>query len=755
MKSIPLFITLMYLVLSSTVMAQNTAPPIQWKQSFGGSNWDQPYCIQQTADKGYIVAGETYSDDGDVKGYKGKSTNSLDAWIVKLDSSGSIEWQRCLSESRMEEVYSIQITPDGGYILAGYTLSNGGDTIGKGLPGINPNCWIVKMDKLGNVQWQKSLGGSGADYAGWGNSIQTTEDGGYIVGCIATSPDGDVQGGHDGKYWIVKLDNSGDIQWKKLFGGTDGSGKLSQIYSIEKTFDKGYVVIGFTNSNDGDVSGNHGQRDYWVIKLDASGNMEWQKTYGGSNDEYGYSIKQTIDNGYVIAGYTASNDGDVTGLHGKQDGWIVKLDSHGNLLWQTTLGGNDTDYANAVLPTADGGYIVGGSTLSKDGDVQGNIGDMDYWLVKLDHSGKLIWQKCLGGTGTDELFSLQNTSDGGYILAGSTMSQDGMVSNFHGILDFWIVKMAADKGNEKISMSGLVYANESLLNEGTVLLYKKDAPGLPAQMCKLKNGSFLFNNIAKGNYLTYAIPDTTLHHSFFPSYFFNQIIASKAHTIPVLGSTFEVKIQLAEVPPMTPGNGIIHGNITQANGHSDSSNIYGFDWFQDVPDNAVQGNGVKNLPVILYDQQKKARDWTLTDKYGNYTFDSLPNGAYTLLPERWETGFDKEVDIIVSNESPIKIVDISLNTAPTLNNIGAEALRANVYSLYPNPSTNILMIEFKDENPGKGEIVVVNNIGQELLRQELTASKVSLLDIGNLSAGTYIIKIITSEVSSVSKFMKY
>ncbi len=266
--------------------------------------------------------------------------------------------------------------------------------------------WIVKLDRSGIIQWHKSLGGHRAEEA---RSVQQTADGGYIVAGSTRSNDGDVSGNHGFEWptdsWIVKLDASGTIQWQKCLGGS----KTERANSIQQTADGGYIVAGYTDSNDGDVSGNHGDDDSWIVKLDESGSIQWQKSLGGSEWEKPYSIQQTTDGGYIVAASTRSNDGDVSGYHGEGDNWIVKLDGLGTIQWQKSLGGSEWENPYSIQQTTDGGYIVAGSTMSNDGDVSGYHGQVDSWIVKLDESGGIQWQKSLGGSGFDHAYSIQLT----------------------------------------------------------------------------------------------------------------------------------------------------------------------------------------------------------------------------------------------------------------------------------------------------------------------------------------------------------
>ncbi|MDX9705524.1 MAG: T9SS type A sorting domain-containing protein [Weeksellaceae bacterium] len=405
------------------VQTQAQAPDIEWQKSLGGSYGEIAYSVQQTTDGGYIVAGYSESNDGDVNSNYGFS----DYWIVKLNSAGSIEWQKSLGGSDVDYAYSIQQTTDGGYIVAGRSYSNDGDVSGN--HGFS-DYWIVKLDSTGNTQWQKSLGGSYADYA---KSIQQTTDGGYIVAGAASSNDGDVSGNLGGyDYWVVKLDKSGSMEWQKSLGGSSND----YATSIQQTTDGGYIVAGYSESNDGDVIGNHGDKDYWVVKLDSTGNMEWQKSLGGSGWDAAHSIQQTTDNGYIVAGYSESNDGDVSGNHGNMDYWVVKLDNIGNMEWQKSLGGSDAEVANSIQQTTDGGYIIAGYSSSNDGDVSNNYGLTDCWIVKLNDTGNIEWQKSLGESSYDAAISIQQTTDEGYIIAGQSDSTETP-----GYTNFLIIKL--------------------------------------------------------------------------------------------------------------------------------------------------------------------------------------------------------------------------------------------------------------------------------------------------------------------------
>jgi len=241
----------------------------------------------------------------------------------------------------------------------------------------------------------------------------------------------------------VKLDTVGGITWQKSLGGTGSDMALS----IQQTSDGGYIVAGASASTDGDVTGNHGGTDCWIVKLNSEGTIVWQKSLGGTNFDYALSIQQTNEGGYIVSGYGLSNDGDVSGHHGTTsyyDYWVVKLDNAGTIQWEKSLGGTKADLGYSIQQISDGGYIIAGYAKSNDGDITGHIGSTDSsdcWIVKLDNGGNIQWQKSLGGTWSDAASSIKQISDGGYIVCGSSKSNDGDVSGNHGSSDFWIIKL--------------------------------------------------------------------------------------------------------------------------------------------------------------------------------------------------------------------------------------------------------------------------------------------------------------------------
>jgi len=425
---------LIFLLVGDMLYAQ---PVIQWEKSLGGKGREESSCIIKTSDGGYAAIGFTSSNDGDVSGLHNTAAKDIwDVWLVKLDGAGILQWQKALGGSSSDVGICVIQTSDGGYCAAGQTNSHDGDIKN---PHPSENLWVVKLDNAGVIQWEKTYGGTCGELA---NSVIQTTDGGYAIAGVTCSKNGDVTGIHGLQdYWVLKLNSDGTIQWEKTFGGTQGD----QAYSIVQTTDGGYAVVGWTFSNDGDVSGNHslGDPDIWLVKLSSSGTIQWQKTYGGSQYDLAYSLIQTTDGGFAIAGSTNSGDGDVTGYHpGGFDIWVLKLTGTGAIEWQKTLGGVAEDQANSIIQTTDGGFAIAGRTKSANGDVTAYHGGYDMWIVKLTSAGAIDWQKTLGGSADEQAFSIVETANNEYAVAGWTNSSDGEVTGNHGGEDFWIVKLA-------------------------------------------------------------------------------------------------------------------------------------------------------------------------------------------------------------------------------------------------------------------------------------------------------------------------
>ncbi len=423
----------------------NAQPSIEWQKCFGGTKSENSGALVETGDGGYIAGGIAYSSNGDVSGVHG----DRDVWLIKFDSVGNLIWQRAYGGSLTEDFISIVKTSDGGYIIVGSTWSNDGDVSGFH-GGQGADIWVLKIDQDGDIEWQRALGGTLWDM---GNRVVETSDGGFLIGGSARSGDGDVSENYSvGKedIWLVKLDGLGNLEWDVSLGGTN----IDILIHLIKTKDGGYILSGSTNSNNMDVVGQHGDWDIWVVKLDSLCGIEWSKTYGGSSYDISGKILETSDGGYLFNGTAYSNNYDVTGNHVNGDAWVVKTNALGAIQWQNALGGSSSDAAWQSYETESGNFIVLANAVSIDGDVTGQHGGGDVWLIQLSEAGNLKWQKTYGGFQSDYGAEFLPTSDGGFLLTGGTESNDADVSGNHGSQDFWVLKFAQNSiGVEDLSSS--------------------------------------------------------------------------------------------------------------------------------------------------------------------------------------------------------------------------------------------------------------------------------------------------------------
>jgi gliding motility-associated-like protein len=416
------------------VSAQAQLPPVQWALHYGGGEVDIPYVIKFTNDGGTVVAGYTDSRTGDVSPQPNR--DYWDLWIVKLDKCGVIQWERSFGGTGYESARDIAQTSDGGYIVLGETNSTDGGVVA-GYGGTK-DIWLLKITSTGALQWQKRYGGTGLDI---GNHIEITSDGGYLIAASSSSNDGDIRGNHGtGGYTdgvLMKITAAGTVQWSKCFGGS----KNEELFDFEIINGITYLA-GFTNSIDGDIPPDQKNYDVWLLAVDANGNKVYSRIYGGSQNDVAYCMTKGADGSLTLAGYTTSTDGDVTGARGGQDYWIINVSTRGQLNWQKDLGGTDAEYAKTIINDADGGYIIGGITYSINGDVSNPLGKGDYWTVKLSADGNVVWKQNWGGRENDHLrFMIHDTARNEFYFAGDSESDDGDFNNTQGETDFGIIKL--------------------------------------------------------------------------------------------------------------------------------------------------------------------------------------------------------------------------------------------------------------------------------------------------------------------------
>jgi len=363
-------VILIYIILTmeGSALAQ---VKILWTKTFGGEKEDVGRSVQQTNDGGYIIAGYTSSyGDGKKK-----------VWLIKTNAQGDSLWGKTFGGYGQDEGYSVQQTSDGGYIITGCTGSFGNG---------NSDVWLIKTNAQGDSLWSKTFGSYNFDE---GYSVQQTNDGGYIIAGTTNSANISYY-----DLLLIKTDAQGNCLWSKILGEHNSYYEIAR--SVQQTNDGGYIIAGYTES-----FGN-GLFDVWLIKTNAQGDILWSKTFGGYNHDEGFSVQQTSDGGYIITGSTSSFG------NGLFDVWLIKTNEQGDLIWSKTFGGSGYDYGWSVQQTNDGGYIIAGYTESS-----GN-GGKDIWVIKTNAQGDLIWNKTFGSGGDDIGYSVQQANDGGYIVAG-------------------------------------------------------------------------------------------------------------------------------------------------------------------------------------------------------------------------------------------------------------------------------------------------------------------------------------------------
>ncbi|MFK7771653.1 MAG: T9SS type A sorting domain-containing protein [Saprospiraceae bacterium] len=417
--------------LFSEIQAQ---PLIEWSEGMGGSSNDIPEVVYATDDGHFIVAGQSASSDGSLDNNKGGS----DLWVTKLDGDGNLIWEKNYGGSKDDFAMDLQPTADGGFIMTGGSASANGDlTNNNGRLDI----WVVKINAQGELLWSKNYGGSSVDI---GSSIQPISGGYILAGCTGSAGEPGVSAGYGGnEFWVLGLDLNGNLVWEKTYGGK----RHDAAKTIVNNGNGEYLIAGNTWSDDGDISNNHGHSDAWVIKINNVGTLLWQKTFGGNTPDRLNSLAKTNDGNYIFAGVKGEMDLVSNGFYGRYDEqyWIVKLSESGQLIWEKTFGGNKYDEAFLVEATMDGGYIIGGSVQSDLDDFSNNAGNLDAWILKTDANGIEEWSEFFGGAGNENLKSIAETSDGGYVMLAATNSffiDTTLINN--GFFDWWVVKFGGN-----------------------------------------------------------------------------------------------------------------------------------------------------------------------------------------------------------------------------------------------------------------------------------------------------------------------
>ncbi|MCK4585347.1 T9SS type A sorting domain-containing protein [candidate division WOR-3 bacterium] len=388
-KKVLFTVAVVMFLLGSNLYAQ--APDTLWTKTYGGPFPDYAGEVELTSDGGYIIAGLASLGAG-----------MGDCYIVKTDSLGDTLWTKTYGDTNYDWCYSIQQCEDLGYIISGATWSFSADS---------QDLYLIKTDAIGDTIWTRIYGGIGEEF---GASVRQTIDGGYIVVGKTTSYGAGME-----DVWLLKTDEFGNIEWTQTYGGAGPDIGVS----VQQTTDSGYVIAGYTASVDSFDSFN-----VYLLKTDENGDTLWTRTIGADRHDIGTTVQQTADGGFILAGYTYSYGSGLTDIY------LIKLDSSGDTIWTKTYGGSEEDHAYSVQETSNGEFIIAGVTSSY------GVGGADVFIVRTDEDGIIKWTKTIGGTSADMGYSVRETTDGGFVIAGWTRTF-GL-----GMEDYYLIRLAPDVG---------------------------------------------------------------------------------------------------------------------------------------------------------------------------------------------------------------------------------------------------------------------------------------------------------------------
>jgi hypothetical protein len=408
---------------------------LDFAKTFGGSKNEVFYSIDKTIDGGYVIAGYTQSVDGDIIT---KTAASFDFWIQKFSIDNTLEWQKTFGGSEDDSAASIIQTKDGGFAVLGYSKSSDTDvSVNAG----DKDFWFLKLSNSGNLLWEKTFGFSGADY---GTTLLEAKDGGFLITGVLDVSGSNGEGNSKsratkhagGDYWVIKTDGYGNLQWRKFFGGS-----LSELpLGVVETRNNNFIIVGSSDSDDFNIENNKGSYDFWMIKIASTGALLLEKSFGGSAIDEARAIAATNDGNFIVVGDTRSSDVDVSLNNGAADIWILKISAEGDLIWEKTIGGSSFDVARAIYKTQDNGFLIAGSSRSLDNGFE-NKGQNDALILKIDENGNLLWQKTAGGSEIDFLYDVVELNNKLIIAVGESSSSDQDIPENKGFTDALIIQI--------------------------------------------------------------------------------------------------------------------------------------------------------------------------------------------------------------------------------------------------------------------------------------------------------------------------
>ena len=463
------------LILSICIILQaNAQPAIEWQTNLGGSNIEHSQGgVLVTNDGGYAVLGLTYSNNFDVSTNNGQA----DIWLAKMDANGNLEWEQNYGGSDIDVPQSIVNTSDDGFLFMASTS-------------FSPGMWLVKLSSTGSIEWNKSVVG---EFLGVGRKLIQTNDNGYIM-----TGDGSA-GPSSGHQVLLKINANGDIEWEQAYDVVEYFGSDALMFDVKQTNDGGFITVGSASPSLTEP------KKYYVVKTDQMGNLQWEKYLGGSDDDHANSVELTSDGGYLVFGESRSTDGDVENNIGQYDVWIVKLDALGNIVWEKSIGTGFNDGTDATTADINGGFIIAGYSSSTGP----TFNDRDGWIIKIDEDANILWEQLLGGSNIDGFSGVRQAMDEGYIIYGDSESDDGDLDSNYGMSDLWVVKLVGEATDVKSLKEGNVNIlpnpsngdfSISLENEGDYNISIIDVLGRQIFEENFQSNSFAVNGFSPGLY---------------------------------------------------------------------------------------------------------------------------------------------------------------------------------------------------------------------------------------------------------------
>lgn len=709
--------TILCFCILSNIQAQPGT--ISSQRVIGADGDDRMTRLNPTADGGYIVSGYSGSD---VSGDKSEgSIEGQEYWVMRLSSTGKIIWENTLqAPGSADYAYDIIETADGGYFVGGSSNGGiGGDKTQTNYA-LSRDYWVLRLDSLGNVLWDKTIGGSGTDYL---YRVRQTPDGGFLLIGESDSPasydktEASIFGSWD--MWIIKLDADGNMQWQNTIGGTGFEKARDALVTDAGT----YLIGGYSDSP---VSGDKtiapiGGGEYWLVELNSTGSIIWQGLYGGNGSEVFSSMAPTADGGLILGGASSSgisgNKSEVS--RGSNDYWIVKLDNTRNVQWDKTIGGAFSEGLASVIQTADLGYLLAGSSASPiSGEKsEASIGLQDYWLVKVNSTGVLQWENTIGGWLDDNCVGALQANDGTYMVggwSGSPISGDKTKPPVgpYAQPDFWLVKLNTDCTPGAEEICNLIDDDcDGMVDEGVVESINITAND-PTTFCEggsveltasyllgdvqwLKNGTEIVGATAnsylvttKGTYTCRLTTDCSV----------------------VVSNEIEVHVYkkpAAFISAGGPTTFCAGGSVTLT---ANAGGGLSYQWYK----GAAVIPGATNI---------------------NYVVTS--GGNYKCMVTKIATGCSKQ-----SNAIAVAIV--------CRESIASDDAYIQVF---PNPVSDFLQVDLSKLNSGNAIIELISDTGNTINRYQVTDSTLQL-DMTNLPSGLYFLKVQCENMIYTERFVK-